>query len=157
MLRELEKFVGNLIGWERAWNLRRFVEPNWHEGYKNLRHPCRQPLTKWILESNPKTVLEIGCGMGVNLKYLKYLEPNLVLIGVDSCRYIVERAREWLPKDIFIYHGSFEDPIKRRFDVIFTAGSFIYAKNKKEALARMVEHADRVLLYEYGQFLEVKK
>ncbi len=69
-----------------------------------------------------KTALEVGCGKGINLAYLK---DRVEVTGID----INEQALARIPRDIPTHHGSaadlpFED---ESFDLVFTSGVLIHA------------------------------
>lgn len=154
----LRTTIAKTVGWNKAWKYRHLIDSKWCDGYKNISAESRRRLCDKILESDPTSILEIGCGMGANLKVLHSIEPQLELYGVDISPYIIQKALEWLPPSIVIYEGSFEDlhTIIKPFDVVFTSDSFIYAKHKTDALLGMTKIGKRVLLYEWRQILEVK-
>ncbi len=84
----------------------------------------REPWWNAFFDRYPEieTVLEVGCGKGVNLKYMK---DRAVVSGVD----INEQALARIPKDIPTLQASaadlpFED---ESFDLVFTSGVLIHA------------------------------
>jgi SAM-dependent methyltransferase len=69
-----------------------------------------------------KTVLEVGCGKGENIRYLK---DRVEITGIDLNAQALER----IPDDVPTIKGSatdmpFED---RSFDLVFTAGVLLHA------------------------------
>jgi ubiquinone/menaquinone biosynthesis C-methylase UbiE len=76
-----------------------------------------------IAELNPRTVLEVGCGYGKNLKLLRE-RTDAVLSGIDFSQSQLEKAKNYLKDlpNIELQEGSgtrlpYAD---RSFDVVFT-------------------------------------
>lgn len=157
--RLLKAIMPRVIGWERCWKYRHWVDPKWVEGYKNLKAPHRKVLVKEILKHNPQSVLEVGCGAGANLFLLHEASPRLHLYGIDISPRAVKEGNKWNGDIATITLGSFDDipygslPIS--FSVAFTDTSLMYAKDKVKALKELKRVAKKVILYEWETLMEV--
>ena len=97
-----------------------------YEGHKDWR---RQYLAQKIVDTKPKSVLEVGCFGGYNLRHINRLDPSIELTGFDINKKALSYAKEKLPS-INAVNGSlyeltnyFKD---NSFDVVFTAGVLIH-------------------------------
>lgn len=98
-------------------------------GYEGFKTDRRVELAKKIVEINPKSVLEIGCLGGYNLREIHKLAPEIELTGFDINKSALEYAKSKLPGLTTIHGSIYElDEVLRekQFDVIFTAGVFIH-------------------------------
>tara|TARA_R110002074_G_scaffold84368_1_gene187371 strand:- start:136 stop:801 length:666 start_codon:yes stop_codon:yes gene_type:complete len=115
-------------------------------GYENFIHDRRIAFAKIILETNPKSVLEIGCFGGYNLSIIHQLDPDVKLTGFDINEAALRYAKEKL-NCIETVHGSIyelRDYFKEgQFDVVFTAGVLIHIPSwdfgKEEADATLIK------------------
>lgn len=91
--------------------------------------PRRKWLAKIILFYRPKSVLEIGCNEGANLREIHKLNPKIKLAGIDINANAVNYAKSTLP-DANIICGSIYDIDKyfkeKEFDLIFSMGVLIH-------------------------------
>jgi len=87
---------------------------------------------KWLMKIinlyNPKSVLEIGCYDGTNLRLLHQLNPKIKLTGIDINVSAIERAKVLLPEAKFECGNMYEIDkfFKEKFDLVFTRGVMIY-------------------------------
>lgn len=80
--------------------------------------------------NNVNSVFELGCNIGLNLRALRHLNPEISTCGID----INYKATQEAMKDTqsTIIHGSIIDPIENGdiFDLTFTAGVLIHINPK---------------------------
>lgn len=98
-------------------------------GYESFKRGRRQYLAKKILKTNPKSVLEIGCFGGYNLREISELNPNVELTGFDINAKALDYAKERLPSMNTVngnIHNLMDFFSENNFDVIFTAGVLIH-------------------------------
>ena len=122
-MKELQQRVKSL---QRHWaSTTEFKQPG-YEGFKTGR---RVELAKLILQFKPKTVLEIGCLGGYNLREIHKLDSSVKLTGFDINSAALGYAKSKLGAMETI-HGSIHDLKNvlngQTFDVIFTAGVLIH-------------------------------
>lgn len=67
-------------------------------------------------------VLEVGCGVGAELKILRRRYPRLHLTGLDHSELQLHRAREWLDEEIS--GGRLELMQGSAYELPFAAGTF---------------------------------
>jgi len=111
---------------------------------------------KWfarvVVALKPKSVLELGCNEGANLRAIHELDPSIELAGIDINEAATAYARGALPSANIIT-GSLYDARKyfpERFDLVFTMGVFIHippeglsaARDQARALGKMVVHCE---------------
>ena len=99
------------------------------QGYEGFKLDRRKYLAEKIVNLNPKSVLEIGCFGGYNLREIHKLNPNILLTGFDINKGALSYAKEKLPV-LTTVNGSIYDLDKyfteNQFDIVFTAGVFIH-------------------------------
>ena len=78
------------------------------------------------------SILEIGCGIGHNLKILENKYPNASFTGIDIQKYAIERGKKLYPKFNFICESA-DDFLEKpnKFDLIFTRMFLIHIHPKK--------------------------
>jgi S-adenosylmethionine-diacylgycerolhomoserine-N-methlytransferase len=107
-------------------------------------------------------VLEVGCGTGLNLRYiLEYLDPEAgALVGVDYSPDMLRQAekriaaRGWQNVALHQADAATLD-LGRRFDAILFAFSVAVIPNWSAALERACEHltpGGRLVVLDFGRF-----
>lgn len=96
-----------------------------------------------------ESILEVGCNVGWNLRYLTDL-GRAGLAGVEPQSYAVNRARTRLPEADVRQGSAFELPFgDASFDLVFTSGVLIHIHSGDigRALDEMYRVSRRYLLY----------
>lgn len=88
-------------------------------------------ILKKYISKYPKRILEYGCGIGRNLRFLKEHFPNTDIFACDISEHSLSIAEKENPFVKFFLLG--EDLIKEKFDLIFVALVFHH-----------IDHASRV-------------
>jgi len=118
---------------EKKWKER--TGNNWIiEGYwKGIKHAHRQFLIKYILEKNIKSVLEIGCNCGPNLRILLEKNPHLILRGIDINAESIDignkKFKQMKKGDIKLFERNIDNLTlfsDNSFDVVFSDAVLIY-------------------------------
>lgn len=89
-----------------------------------------------------KSLLDVGCGMGNLLQYLKSRKVNVSYTGTDILCSMIEQARLKNPGAMFHHADIFKNNIFEiySFDITYASGIFnIDLGNKSEFLPRAVE------------------
>jgi len=102
-------------------------ELDWEDAYWNPEHPHRKMLVEVLKDYPFQSVLEIGCGAGVNLWNIKEAFPDVSLAGCDINSDAIEFAKTKLPDadlkvgnaEALPFHGG-------KYDLILTDAMLIY-------------------------------
>ena len=88
----------------------------------------REPFWRKILsEFDVQTVLEMGCNIGANLRWIATLRPPQKVYGVDINLKALNELRRTLPDVNAIWSPGRELPFRDRwFDLVFTIGVLIH-------------------------------
>jgi SAM-dependent methyltransferase len=114
----------------------------------------RRWLAQIIASYHPKSVVELGCNVGSNLRAIHEIDPSIKLAGLDIDATAIEKAKATLPGEFVA--GSIYDAaslFNRQFDLVFTCGTLIHIP--PESLAKAVEQVKAlgktvVLLEDHG-------
>ena len=122
-----------------------------HEGYEAFKDGRRRFLAEKIVSTKPKSVLEIGCFGGYNLRHINSLDPSIELTGFDINEKALDYAKKKLPS-LNAVNGSIYDLAdyfrENCFDVVFTAGVLIHipclSKDSTSFIKRVVGNIIKV-------------
>ena len=106
----------------------RIGEKDWLEGYwQSVNHPHRKLILKALESFYPfKSLLEVGCNVGPNLKLIQDKFPKVELAGSDVNIEALKIAKQRLPK-VDIYIDNIENSlIKRQFDIVLVDAVLMY-------------------------------
>lgn len=112
------------------------------EVYKKFLRERTQPavdLVNRIPYSNPKKIIDLGCGPGNSTEILKNHYKNSEVIGVDSSSNMIEEARKMLPHLQFRQY-DIEDDIKElgsNYDIVFSNACIQWVPNHKELIPKL--------------------
>ena len=129
------------------------------ENYINKFSPSGEQneeiIKQYIEEINPSSIVDIRCGYGRYLKYLRYHFPKIKLVGVEISHTQIEQAKLYLESsnDIELYETDgktlpFDD---RVFDISFTYGCLSAIPYNK--IQNYFKEIKRITKYQ-GIFLE---
>ena len=107
---------------------------DWIESYwDSLHHPHRKYLIDEVSEFAPKSVLEIGCNCGPNLRLLAERFPDVDLTGIDINPMVIQKGNEWFKQsgisNVKLIEGKADDLCHfedNSFDVVFVDAVLIY-------------------------------
>lgn len=105
-----------------------YIYPN-----KNIdeAHVCENILNKYMPDKIGLDILEVGCGIGQVLMYLKEIGHNA--IGIDISKPMIDYALELHPELDIVQADMRDFALDRRFDVIACVGStFTYNLRNEE-------------------------
>jgi pseudaminic acid biosynthesis-associated methylase len=88
----------------------------------------RGPFWTSLVEQHAITnVLEVGCNVGANLRWLAELLPVGHAFGIDVNEHALERLRQTIPTINAVWSSGRDLPFRDRwFDLTFTAGVLIH-------------------------------
>lgn len=86
--------------------------------------------SKWFAERIPagiKSVFEVGCSSGRNLKFILERHPHLKVGGIDINASSIESARARIPNGNFIVGSIYDNSwVEEKYDMIFTSGVMLH-------------------------------
>ena len=75
----------------------------------------------------PASVLEVGCNLGANLRWIGGVVPERAVFGVDINERALEELRRHLPRINALWGSARDLPFRdARFDLVFTMGVLIH-------------------------------
>jgi SAM-dependent methyltransferase len=80
-------------------------------------------LTRELVRTEPRKILEYGCGIGRNIKFLRQTFPSADVFGSDISAASLELAKSENPGVQFWQEDATQPPTSE-FDLIFVAGVF---------------------------------
>lgn len=120
-------------------------------------HPNGQLMMETILQLDPKSVFELGCGNGIGLNNLKVISPGIKLFGIDRAKEQIKYLYECYPKldaNIREYDATvpFDDSFSK-VDLAFSSAVIMHIKTGNShlvALANLFNIAKKqVILLEH--------
>ena len=115
-----------------------YADKFYRDPWQHRIFPQHHWLLKLITSHRPKTILEVGCGFGRNLKFLldHGIKPQQ-LTGVDFSAKLLKRVS--LPQ-IKLYHASAQNlPFPdHQFDLSFTHGLLMHLPDPIPALRELI-------------------
>lgn len=98
-----------------------------------------------IAEKNYQSILDIGCGTGRALIYLKEAFPSLQTVGLEPVKELGEIAisKDLNPEQIIIGSGQFLPFEENSFDCVTAFGVLHHIEQPKEVISEMFRVAKR--------------
>jgi trans-aconitate 2-methyltransferase len=88
--------------------------------YKNERTQPAIDLIEKIQLNNPKDIIDIGCGPGNSTQILVNKYPNCNIIGLDSSKTMIEKARTDFPNQIWIHENVENITNEEKYSLVFS-------------------------------------
>jgi SAM-dependent methyltransferase len=100
---------------------------------------------------NGESVLDVGCGFGDLIPWLKK-SGKISYTGIDLMPEFIKVARERYPEYCFIVGNYFHNPLKEKFDIIIACGclnsnvkdNLIW---RQKAIKTMFEHSCKAVIF----------
>lgn len=99
-----------------------------------------------------KSVLDVGCGFGDIIPFIKKKAKNFEYTGVDIVPEFVRQAKKLNPLYKFEIRDYFKNPLKKNFDVVLCVGSLNSNLKdnlnfRKKAIKKMFGYAKYALIF----------
>lgn len=124
-----------------------FVKDSW----QTKIHPQHEWLLSVIKKKDPKSILEVGCGFGRNIKFL--IEKGVLsatITGVDISSEMINLAREYIKnKKVKLYASNLTDfKPTTKFDLVFTHGALMHIPEDKieDAINKLINLSKKHLV-----------
>ena len=110
-------------------------------GSRNSQEMRFKVLEEILKKYNCKTVLDIGCGRGDLISYLKKKKISIRYTGLDINDKFIDIAKKLNPKNNFIFADFLKKDLSN-FDVIFISGLFnLKMQNHKKWMKLFIDKA----------------
>jgi pseudaminic acid biosynthesis-associated methylase len=113
-------------------------------------HEAREPFWKRMLTTyEPRSVLEVGCNVGANLRWIVQHVDRRSTLGVDVNEGALARLRAHDPHMNVIYASARSLPFRdRAFDLVLTMGVLIHIASDElpTVMSEIVRCSDRYVL-----------
>lgn len=144
-----------LFGMKGEYKPREFWDSWAHDFIKDPWQTKIHPQHKWLLKTiekeNPKSILEVGCGFGRNIKFLieNGISPSKIS-GFDISSDMIRQAYKYI-KDKRVRFSTadlIDFKTKKKFDLVFTHGVLMHIPEDriKDAINRLVKLTKRGLI-----------
>ncbi len=111
--------------------------------------------------SSPRRILEYGCGIGRNMKYLRDCFPQAEIQGCDISKASLEVARRENPQlEFFLLPNGLSGQLP--FDLIFIAGVFHHITRRlqlkcMQEVACLLKSSGEVFIFEHNPYNPITK
>lgn len=96
-----------------------------------------------FLRKMPNSVLDIGCGAGINLPLSKWFD-FINYTGIDYAEKTLEHSKKMYPNIHFQVQDAFNLNLETKFDLAIISGVLILYKNESDRL-KLLENAKNIL------------
>lgn len=95
-----------------------------------------------------KSILEVGCNIGGNLKIISEIDPSIKLTAIEPNKKAISIARKNVPKAEIIDGNIFNIKIDRKFDLVFTSVVLIHIADQDlpKALEKIYKASKKYIL-----------
>jgi len=142
-----------MINYEKWWDKNVVTEKySSMKKFKEVldRNKSRYEYLKIIEELNPKSVLDVGCGMGLDYEMYKSNNSNIKYCGVDACNGFIKENKKNHPEADFRVARAQELPFEdESFDLVTCRGVLEHLDSPEEAIGEIarVSKGDVVLIW----------
>ena len=133
-----------------------FYDRLWQDDWKDMerlnptaRHLEGQIVRQLSAITEVESILDVGCGIGVNVKSIHSHFPKMVIAGSDLSAGILKLAEEYVGKDpkiSYLVMNLENDKIDRTFDLVLCSQVLEHIENDVKALENLARLTRRYLL-----------
>jgi ubiquinone/menaquinone biosynthesis C-methylase UbiE len=117
----------------------------------NMGPKRKKLIAKIVKENNIKSVLELGCCSGGNLKAIREVNPDIKIVGFDINEKAIAYAKEVEKIDAEFVVGSIYDLSKfedKSFDLVFTCAVLVHIPSEKiEDIIKNMKRMSRKFIF----------
>ena len=119
-------------------------------------------VVKRLLQHKPKNILEFGCGIGGNIKYLLKTFPFAAVTGCDLSQKSLSVAAQDNPDAEFCMLPKIATPDSTKFDLIFVANVFHHISPQErgdtiDLLKHLTTPDGEIFLFEHNPYNPVTR
>ena len=104
--------------------------------FKEQRTQPAKDLAMRLVEMDPKTVVDLGCGPGNSTAVLQKLFPKAKVMGIDSSPNMIKKAQEAYPEIQFAVCDARN--LENRYDVIFSNACLQWIPDHRSLIPNLV-------------------
>ena len=114
--------------------------PNQYTKFINERTQPAIDLANKITISNPRKIIDIGCGPGNSTRVLADKFKDAYIVGADNSQNMLDKAKSQNHELKFMLFDASKDftDIKERFDVVFSNACIQWIPNHRELIKNMM-------------------
>lgn len=109
---------------------------------RNLQNLLAQLINKIDFQ----TVVEVGCGQGARLGFVKKMRPNVACSGLDISKTAIDGAKQNYPTFVFEVLDIEQDSSKKKYDLVLCMDVLEHIKDDKRALRNIRKMAKKYLI-----------
>jgi len=99
----------------KDWNPHAYLQ------FRNERTQASIDLVNRIqIDFSPQNIIDIGCGPGNSSQVLMHRWPQAELLGLDSSKNMIEKAKSDLPQYTWIQADASSFQSEKKFDIVFS-------------------------------------
>jgi trans-aconitate 2-methyltransferase len=92
---------------------------------------------KGINLNNPKNIIDIGCGPGNSTQILVNKRPNCNVVGLDSSKSMIEKAKNDYPNQIWIHEKAENIIGDEKYSLVFSNASLQWMDNHEILIPKL--------------------
>ncbi len=135
--RDADGHVDHNRGWELWTDMVRYYPSGVHR---------RRLVAEWLAPLAPTEILDIGCGPGHMLDFLRQQHPHARMVGADSAAETVQENRARLPWCRFEALDITRERLSERFDIVVCSEVLEHVTDDNAALKNLAAMVGRYLM-----------
>jgi trans-aconitate 2-methyltransferase len=117
--------------------------PNKYLIFKNERTKPAIDLIENIQLNNPKNIIDIGCGPGNSTQILASKYPDCTIIGLDSSKTMIEKAKTDFPNQIWVHKNAENISDEEKYSLVFSNASLQWMDNHEILIPKLWNLVDK--------------
>jgi trans-aconitate 2-methyltransferase len=110
--------------------------------FKNERTQPAVDLAEKINLNDPKNIIDIGCGPGNSAQILVSKWPNCNVVGLDSSRSMIEKAKNDYPNQTWIHEKAENIADDEKYSLVFSNASLQWMDNHETLIPKLWNAVD---------------
>jgi len=111
--------------------------PNKYLVFKNERTQPAIDLVERIELVNPKNIIDIGCGPGNSTQILVNKYPNSAVVGLDSSKAMIEKAKADFPNQTWIHEKAENIGDEKKYSLVFSNAALQWIDNHEILIPKL--------------------
>lgn len=119
------------------------------ERYNPTARHLERIIVRLISSIDIKSILDVGCGMGVNIKRIRRHYKDVKIVGADLSKAILKMAENYVGKDRNISYHTLDlgkEKLDRKFDLVLCSQVLEHIKDDSTAMKHIVDMCSKYIL-----------